>query len=91
MRMWSPVSGSDSSTSGDKLTPWERANLAGFSCQPLTVLNMASMSREVITITEQGERIELFSTKEQIQPTNVHQHTLIMVREWSSIHKVTPF
>lgn len=47
---------SDSSASGDRLIPCERANLTGFSCQPFTVLTIASMSRAVITIEEQEEK-----------------------------------
>lgn len=57
MRIWIPFSSeSDSSASGDRLTPWERANLIGFSCQPFTVFTMASMSRAVITESEEGKK-----------------------------------
>lgn len=38
------------SVAGESGTPWERANLTGFSIQPLTVLVMASMSKAEITI-----------------------------------------
>ena len=43
-----------SSASGDWLMPWERANLTGFSCHPLTVLTIDSMSSASITDTGQG-------------------------------------
>lgn len=42
------------------MTPWERANLTGFSIQPFIVLVMASMSRAVITraVVIEGRMIE---------------------------------
>ena len=42
----------------DTVTPWVRANLAGFSTQPLMVLVMASISRAVMTKEQERGRQE---------------------------------
>ncbi|TNN58075.1 hypothetical protein EYF80_031747 [Liparis tanakae] len=70
MRIWIPSSESDTPTPGDRLTPWERANLTGFSCQPFTVLTMASMSMASITDTEERE-----------QRASLHMQRTLMNRE----------
>lgn len=82
MRMWIPLSPeSDSSASGDRLTPCERANLTGFSCQPFTVLIIASMSRAEITDVEQGEKKRASFTTHAKNPSPSISHDYL----WMSL------
>lgn len=55
IRMWVCSSGLATSDTGDRATPWERANFTGFSIQPFTVLVMASISKAVITVEQKGQ------------------------------------
>lgn len=57
-RMWGSLEGGSVGL-GVTFTPWERANLTGFSIQARTVLTMASISSESNTEGWVGERVPI--------------------------------